>query len=97
MEINEKVLKALNSIKDIGSERSIVELGWLEIISVKPPKIVVRLTLPDFAIAQRSQIANDIRMLASGPRSGIVKLTCQLMNQEVQLCLEKLIQLNVKL
>ena len=61
MTTNEKVLKAFNSVKDVGSERSIVELGWLKIISVKPPKVVVRLTLPNFAISQRSQIANDIR------------------------------------
>ena len=61
MKTNDKVLKAFNSVKDVGSDRSIVELGWLEIVSVKPPKIVVRLTLPDFALAQRSQIANAIR------------------------------------
>ncbi len=61
MKINDKVLKAFDSVKDVGSERSIVELGWLEIVSVKPPKIVVRLSLPNFAISQRGQIANDIR------------------------------------
>ena len=61
MKTNEKVLKAFNSVKDVGSERSILELGWLEIVSLKPPRIVVRLTLPNFAISQRSQIANDIR------------------------------------
>ena len=61
MKTNEKVLKAFNSVKDVGSKRSIVELEWLEIVSVKPPKIVVRLTLPNFAIAQRSQMAIDIR------------------------------------
>ena len=61
MKTNEKVLQAFNSVIDVGSKRSIVELGWLEIVSVNPPKIVVRLTLPDFALAQRSQMANDIR------------------------------------
>jgi len=61
MTTNEKVLKAFDSVKDAGSERSISELGWLKIISVTPPKIVVRLTLPDFAQAQRGRIANDIR------------------------------------
>jgi len=61
MEINEKVLKAFDSVKDVGTERSISQLGWLKIISVAPPKIVVRLTLPDFAQAQRARIANDIR------------------------------------
>ena len=61
MKTNERVLKAFNSVKDVGSERSIVELGWLEVVSVKPPKVVVRLTLPDFAQAQRGRIANEIR------------------------------------
>ena len=61
METNEKVLKAFDSVKDVGTERSISELGWLKIVSVTPPKIVVRLTLPDFAQAQRGRIANDIR------------------------------------
>ena len=61
MPTNDKVLKAFHSVKDVGSERSIVELGWLEIVSVKPPKIVVRLNLPNFAIAQRGQMAVDIR------------------------------------
>ena len=61
MKTNEKVLKAFNSVRDVGSERSILELGWLEIVAVKPPKIVVRLTLPNFAIAHRSQIASEIK------------------------------------
>jgi len=61
MKTNEKVLKAFNSVIDVGSKRSIVELGWLEVVSERPPKIVERLTLPNFALAQRSQIANDIR------------------------------------
>ena len=61
MEIQEKVLKAFDSVKDIGSGRSLCELGWLKIISITPPKIVVRLTLPDFAQSQRGKIANDIR------------------------------------
>ena len=61
MKTNEKVLKAFHSVKDVGSGQSIIELGWLEIVSVKPPKIVVRLNLPNFAIAQRGQMAVDIR------------------------------------
>ena len=61
MKTNDKVLKAFDSVKDVGSKRSISELGWLKVVSLEPPKIVVRLTLPDFAQAQRSRIANDIR------------------------------------
>ena len=61
MKTNEKVLKAFDSVKDVGTERSISELGWLKIVSITPPKIVVRLTLPDFAQSQRGRIANEIR------------------------------------
>ncbi len=61
MTTNEQVLKAFDSVKDIGSERSLSELGWLKIVSVRPPKIVVRLTLPDFAQSQRERIAYEIR------------------------------------
>ena len=61
MTTNEKVLEAFDEITDVGSGRSISELGWLKIVSVKPPKIVVRLTLPDFAQAQRGRIADEIR------------------------------------
>ncbi len=61
MKSNEKVLKAFDSVRDVGSKRSISELGWLKIVSVKPPKIVLRLSLPDFAQAQRERIAKEIR------------------------------------
>ena len=61
MTTNEKVLTAFDSVKDVGSGRSITDLGWLKIISVTQQKIVVRLTLPDFAQAQRDRIANEIR------------------------------------
>ncbi len=61
MTTNEKVLTAFDSVKDVGSGRSISDLGWLKIISVTQQKIVVRLTLPNFAQAQRDRIANEIR------------------------------------
>ena len=61
MTTNEQILKAFDAVKDVGSDKSITELGWLKIVSVKPPKIVVRLILPDFAQSQRPRIANEIR------------------------------------
>ena len=57
----EQILKTFDSIQDVGSERPISELGWLKVVSLKPPKIVVRLTLPDFAYSQRERIANELR------------------------------------
>ena len=61
MTTNEQVLKALDCVKDVGSGSSISELGWLKLISVKQPKIVVRLTIPDFAQSQRETFAKEIR------------------------------------
>ncbi len=61
MATNEQVLKALDCVKDVGSGSSLRELGWLELMSLKSPKIVVRLTIPDFAQTQRELFANEIR------------------------------------
>ena len=61
MTSNEQAVAAFESVKDAGSGRSLHDLGWLQIVSINSPKIVVRLTLPDFAQAQRERIANEIR------------------------------------
>lgn len=42
------------------------------------------------------KMANDIRWLASGPRSGLGRLLYRLMNPAARLCQEKLIRPNVK-
>ncbi|WP_320666839.1 Mrp/NBP35 family ATP-binding protein [Prochlorococcus sp. MIT 1307] len=52
---------ALNNVKDSGSGRSVVELGWLDKIRVDPPKAIVRLRLPGFAQSQRESLAELIR------------------------------------
>ena len=75
----EQVLKAFDSVKDVGSEKSVEELGWLKIVSVKPPKVVVRLTLPDFALAQRERIAKEIRESIK-PLDGIEEVQIEIGN-----------------
>ena len=52
---------ALDEVKDSGSGRSAVELGWIDQIRVIPPKAVVRLTLPGFAQSQRERLAKETR------------------------------------
>ena len=52
---------ALNRVQDVGSGRSVVELGWLDQIRVQPPKVIVRLSLPDFALSQRERLAELIK------------------------------------
>ncbi len=53
--------KVLESVKDSGSGRSVVELGWIDQIRVKPPKTILRLNLPEFAQSQRDRIAREVR------------------------------------
>ncbi len=56
----------LSGIKDSGSGRSVIDLGWLDQIRLALPKAVVRLTLPDFAQSQRDRLAEEIRELLNG-------------------------------
>ena len=60
---SQQALRALDSIKDSGSQRSLVELGWLSEVRVNPPRAIVRLELPDFAQSQRERIASETRTL----------------------------------
>jgi len=57
----EQAQKALNRVKDSGSGRSVVELGWLDQIRVNPPKAIVRLNLPGFAHNQRDRLVELIK------------------------------------
>ena len=59
----DQVLSVLESVKDSDSGRSVLELGWLGQIRVVPPRIIVRLSLPDFANDQRDRLAREIKTL----------------------------------
>ena len=59
----EQARRVLDQLKDSGSGRSLVDLGWLNQVRVEPPRAVVRLNLPDFAQSQRDQIASETRRL----------------------------------
>tara|TARA_B100000131_G_scaffold320843_1_gene369996 strand:+ start:276 stop:1355 length:1080 start_codon:yes stop_codon:yes gene_type:complete len=59
----ELINQALSSVKDSGSGKSLLELGWLGKIQLNPPKVIVRLNLPNFAQNQRDRLANEIRIL----------------------------------
>lgn len=63
MTSNEQVVQVLGQIKDSGTGRPVIELGWLSQIRVNPPRIIVRLSLPDFAQSQRERIVNEIKAL----------------------------------
>ena len=59
----EEVLKALSSIKDSGSNRSVVDLGWLDQLRINHPKSIVRLNLPSYAQSQRDRIAAEAKKI----------------------------------
>ncbi len=56
----------LDRLKDSGSGRSVIELGWLDNIRVNPPRAIVRLNLPDFANNQRDRLAEETRNVLKG-------------------------------
>ena len=57
----EQALSCLEQIKDSGTERSVVELGWIDQVRITPPRVVFRLSLPGFAQSQRDRIAAEAR------------------------------------
>ena len=59
----EQAQSCLEQVKDAGSGRSAVELGWISSIRVSPPRVVFVLSLPGFAQGQRERIANEARQL----------------------------------
>ncbi len=57
----DEAIKILSSVKDSGSGKSLIELGWLGNIRVVPPRAIVSLSLPNFAQNQRDRLAQEIR------------------------------------
>ena len=62
----DEALRALEAIKDSGTGKSVIELGWVGQIRINPPKAIVRLNLPDFAQKQRDAIAKKIKEVLQG-------------------------------
>ena len=58
---DKEALNSLSCLKDSGSDRSILELGWIDQLIVRSPKVIVRLNLPSYAQAQRDRIAKEIK------------------------------------
>ena len=57
----EQAAELLKGIVDAGSNRSVVDLGWLDRVRVDPPRAVLRLNLPGFAQGQRDRIVAEAR------------------------------------
>ena len=50
---------ALEKVKDSGSGKSILALGWVDQVRVKPPRAVFRMSLPSFAYSQKERLARE--------------------------------------
>ena len=64
----EQARSCLEQVKDAGSGRSALELGWIDQVRVAPPRVVFRLSLPGFAQSQRERIAAEAKELLSPGR-----------------------------
>ena len=53
---------ALAALKDAGSGRSLMELGWIDQVRVVGERALLRLQLPGFATSQRDRIAGEARL-----------------------------------
>ena len=62
----EQAKKMLGRVKDAGSGRSVLELGWLDQIRMNPPRAILKLDLPDFAQNQLDRIAQETKNLLKG-------------------------------
>ena len=62
----EQARVALEGVKDAGSGRSLLELGWIQDPRVQGERALVRLALPGFAQSQQAQIAQGIRTALLG-------------------------------
>jgi ATP-binding protein involved in chromosome partitioning len=62
----EQARVALEVVKDAGSGRSLLELGWLQDPRLQGERALVRLALPGFAQSQQAQIAQEIKQALLG-------------------------------
>ena len=51
----------LEAVKDAGSGRSALELGWIDQVRVTAPRAIFRLNLPGYAQSQRDRIVSEAR------------------------------------
>ena len=57
----EEASYALSKIVDAGSQKSVIDLGWIKNVRVISPRSIITLALPSFANSQRDRIVNEAR------------------------------------
>jgi ATP-binding protein involved in chromosome partitioning len=66
MATSEQARAALAAVKDAGSGRDLLELGWISDLRLQGDRAVFRLALPGFAQSQRDRIAGEARTALLG-------------------------------
>tara|TARA_B100000214_G_C23968674_1_gene628988 strand:- start:180 stop:1244 length:1065 start_codon:yes stop_codon:yes gene_type:complete len=59
----EEAIEALRTIKDENTGDSLIDLGWLNQVRINPPRSIVRMSLPEYALKQRTNIAQQVRVI----------------------------------
>ena len=54
---------ALSKILDAGSQKSVIELGWIKNVRVAIPRSIITLALPSYANSQRDRIVQESRKI----------------------------------
>jgi ATP-binding protein involved in chromosome partitioning len=60
-ELEHQAMEALRPLRDAGTDRPLLELGWISGVRVQGPRAIFRLALPNFAGGQRDRIAAEAR------------------------------------
>jgi ATP-binding protein involved in chromosome partitioning len=59
--LEHRAIDALGPLRDSGTDRPLLELGWITGIRVQGTRAIFRLALPNFASGQRDRIAGEAR------------------------------------
>ena len=54
---------ALSKILDAGSQKNVIELGWIKNVRVAVPRSIITLALPSHANSQRDRIVQEVRKI----------------------------------
>ena len=54
---------ALSKILDTGSQKNVIELGWIKNVRVAVPRSIITLALPSYANSQRDRIVQEARKI----------------------------------
>jgi len=59
----EEANHALSKILDTGSQKNVIELGWIKNVRVSVPRSIITLALPSYANSQRDRIVQEARKI----------------------------------